>query len=235
VLRALPDGAPGVLGKVQRYVRRANIANPRRFFSYEFFFAQEGQALLAPEFLRSVRIDAPWALSEERFGEARAESELNRLLYLDMKFTIGDNDLLKVGRTAEMAGVGIRFPFLDLPLVEFVGTWPSRFKVRGLEKRYLFKRAFRPLLPAATLAKRKHGFGVPTSLWLKTHDGFSQLAHGMLQSADTRLREYFRPGAIDKLFALHESDTTSFYGEVLWTVLMLELWYRRYMGTGSPA
>jgi asparagine synthase (glutamine-hydrolysing) len=235
LLRGLPDGGSSILGKAQRYVSRANIQNPRRFFFYEFFFAQEGRALVAPELLRSVEADAPWTLIEERFDQAQAESELNRLLYLDMKFTIGDNDLLKVVRTAELAGVGVRFPFLDLSLVEFTGSWPADFKVRGRDKRYLFKRAFRPLLPAATLAKRKHGFGVPTSLWLKTHVGFAELAHGALRSSDTRLRGYLRAGAIDELFALHERDATPFYGDVLWNLLMLELWHRRHIGTAVPA
>jgi hypothetical protein len=32
---------------------------------------------------------------------------------------------------------------LGQPLVEVTGTLPVDFKVRGLEKRYLFKRAFR--------------------------------------------------------------------------------------------
>ncbi len=228
LLLTLPDGGPSVLGKARRYVRQANIPNPRRFYFYECFFAQEGQGLLDPDFLRTVDPGAPWTLIDECFRQAQATAELNRLLYLDMKFTLGDNDLVKVTRTAEAAGVGVRFPFLDLPLVEFTATWPADFKVRGLEKRYLFKRAFRPLLPAATLAKRKHGFGVPTGLWLKTHPGFRDLAHDTLRSAGARLRPYFRPDGIKELFARHAQDSTSFYGDILWSLLMLELWHRRH-------
>ncbi len=226
-LRSLPEA--GLVGKAQRYIRRANIPNPRRFYFYELFFAQDGQSLLAPEFMRVLEPDAPWALIEEHFRGAPARAELNRLLYLDMKLTIGDNDLLKVTRTGEMAGVDVRFPFLDLPLVEFTSTWPARLKVRGVEKRYLFKRAFRELLPPATLAKRKHGFGVPTSSWLKTHAGFAALAHDSLRGSDCRVRQYFRPGALEQLFGLHAQDPTPFYGGILWNILMLELWHRRHL------
>ncbi|MEX2222025.1 MAG: asparagine synthase-related protein [Candidatus Rokuibacteriota bacterium] len=225
----------GLVGKAQRYIRRANIPNPRRFYFYELFFAQDGQALLDPEFVRALEPDAPWALIEEHFRRAPATAELNRLLYLDMKLAIGDNDLLKVTRTGEVAGVDVRFPFLDLPLVEFTATWPARFKVRGVEKRYLFKRAFRPLLPPATLAKRKHGFGVPTSAWLKTHAGFAALAQDSLRGPDCRVRPYFRAGAIEQLFALHAQDPTPFYGGILWGLLMLELWHRRHLSPGVTA
>lgn len=233
MLRILPEVGP--VGRARRYVRRASIPNPRRFYSYEFFFAQEGHSLLAPEFIRNLEADAPWALVEEHYHRVAARAELNRLLYLDMKLAIGDNDLLKVTGTADLAGVAVRFPFLDVPMVEFTATWPAHFKVRGTEKRYLFKRAFRPLLPAATLAKRKHGFGVPTSSWLKTHAGFVALAQDSLLGPHSHVRPYMRAGALEQLFTLHQKDATPFYGSILWSLLMLELWHRRHLATGVAA
>jgi asparagine synthase (glutamine-hydrolysing) len=229
LLGVLPDGGAGVIGKAQRYVRRANLANPRRFYSYEFVFAQDGRDLLDPAFLAAVEPGAPWTVLDRHFGRVTARAELNRLLYLDMKLTIGDNDLLKVVRTADEVGIGVRFPFLDLPLVEFTATWPGSFKVRGGEKRYLFKRAFRDLLPRETLVKPKHGFGVPTSLWLRTHPGFVDLVHDALLGSDASVRVYFRPGALEELLRLHASDSTAFYGDIVWKVLMLELWHRHHL------
>ena len=233
VLLGLPE-APGPLGRAQRYIRRARIPNPRRFYSYEFYAAQHATELLAPDFLRAIEIDAPWLTVDRIFREARAGAELNRLLYLDLKLTIGDNDILKVTRSAELAGVRVRFPLLALPLAEFTGTLPAHFKVHGLEKRYLFRRAFRNLLPAETLTKRKHGFGVPISDWLKSHRGFREMGRDVLLSSRCAQRGYFKKGALEGLFALHEADTTPFYGDTLWSLLMLELWQQRHVdGAGA--
>lgn len=229
LLLGLPGELPSVLGRAQRYVRRAKIPNPARFFSYEFFVAQNASTLLDPDLLHSVRTDRPWALLEEHYARVDAVSELNRLLYLDLKLAIGDNDLLKVTRTAELGGVSVRFPLLSLPLVEFTATLPAHFKVRGLEKRFLFKRAFRGLLAPETLAKRKQGFGVPTASWFKTHPGFRSLAHDTLLSARARQRGYFKPGALEHLLALHDGEETPYYGDILWAILMLELWHRRHV------
>jgi asparagine synthase (glutamine-hydrolysing) len=228
ILLNLPGHAPGILGRGQRYIRRANIQNPRRFYSYEFYVAEGAGQLLHPDFLAAIVPDGPWHALEEHYGRVRASTELNRLLYLDLKLTIGDNDLLKVTRTAELAGMAVRFPMLALPLVEYTGTMPADFKVRGLEKRYLFKRAFRSLLPAETLAKRKHGFGVPTAEWLKHHPGFRELCRDVLLSPRTAQRGYFRAGALEHLLSLHAADDTPFYGDILWSVLMLELWHRAH-------
>jgi asparagine synthase (glutamine-hydrolysing) len=229
VLFSLPDGTPGLLGRARRYIRRANIPNPRRFYSYDFYVSQEGQRLLSEDLLRGVSTESPWRCVEEHFARSRATAELNRLLYIDLKLTLGDNDLLKVVRTAELAGVGVRFPLLSLPLVEYTGTLPTALKVRGMEKRYLFKRAFRSLLPPEILAKQKHGFGVPTSEWMRSHDGFRALARDILRSNRCRERGIFQDGAMDELFALHAVDSTPFYGDFLWRLLMLELWYRQHV------
>ena len=229
LLGVLPGGERSVVDRARRYVRRANIPNPRRFYSYEFLVAREATELLAPDVLEAVDREAPWHTLEAHFARAQARSELNRLMYLDMKLTIGDSDLFKVTRSAELAGIGVRFPKLDPDLVEFTATLPARYKVRGLEKRYLFKRAFRPLLPPAIVAKPKHGFGLPVSTWLRTHAGFHDLARSALLSPTAFTRSLFRRGAVEELFRLHGADSTAYYGSILWTVLMLELWAGRHV------
>ncbi len=228
LLRRLPAGGLSPLGKAQRYVERASLPNPDRFYSSEFFVARERARLLHPDFLTAIQSDSPLDVARAHYRRARASAELNRLMYVDLKITLGDNDLFKVTRTAEVAGVGIRFPLLDLSLVEFTGSLPTRDKVRGTEKRYLFKRAFGSLLPAEILTKVKHGFGLPVGEWLRTHTGFRELLRDTLLSSRCRDRGYFAPGALESLFRLHAEDHTPYYGDVLWTVLMLELWHRQH-------
>jgi asparagine synthase (glutamine-hydrolysing) len=128
----------------------------------------------------------------------------------------------------------VRFPLLDVPLVAFTATLPAYYKVRGFQKRYLFKKAFRGLLPPEILAKRKHGFGVPTGLWLKTHRQFEALARETLLSPAARQRGYFRAGGVEELLALHAADTSPFYGDILWTLLMLELWHEGHARSVAP-
>ena len=96
------------------------------------------------------------------------------------------------------------------------------------EKRYIFKRAFADLLPSEILAKVKHGFGLPVSHWLKAHPVFRELARDTLLSSGSRGRGYYATGALESLFCLHETDSTPFYADILWSLLMLELWHRRH-------
>jgi asparagine synthase (glutamine-hydrolysing) len=228
IVRILPDGGSTLLGKAQRYVRRASTPNPDRFYSSEFYVSQQRAQLLSAEFLGVIRPDGPLEIARAHYRAAPASTEIDRLLYLDLKITIGDNDLFKVTRTAELAGIEVRFPMLDHPLAELTGGLPAAFKVHAGEKRYIFKRAFADLLPTEILQKVKHGFGLPVSHWLKTHPGFRELARDTLLSAGSRGRGYYAVGALESLFRLHETDATPFYGDILWTLLMLELWHRRH-------
>jgi asparagine synthase (glutamine-hydrolysing) len=146
-----------------------------------------------------------------------------------VKVTLGDNDLLKVTRMSELAGVRPRFPFLDRFVAEFSGVIPSRLKVKGLQKRYLFKRAFRALLPGEILQKTKHGFGIPVAYWLKSDARMRELMNDTLRSKRSRERGFFRQDYMEELFRRHEQDETPFYGDELWTFLTLELWCREFM------
>jgi asparagine synthase (glutamine-hydrolysing) len=106
---------------------------------------------------------------EQVYAGTHAQSLINRMLALDAKFTLADNDLPKVTRACEIAGVDVAFPLLHEAVVGFSAALPPDFKLRGAELRYFFKAALRDFLPAATIAKRKHGFGLPAGVWLRDH------------------------------------------------------------------
>ena len=90
-------------------------------------------------------------------------------------------------------------------------------------------RATRSLLPPAILNKKKHGFGLPIGLWLKTDPQLRAMAREILLDPRTYQRGYFQRLFIEHLFAELEKDETPYFGDLLWTFLMLELWHRRHV------
>ena len=224
----ISSSAPG-LGKARRYVDSSNTPNPDRYFRWMplQYFAPE--RILGPQMpFRNGHSDL-LSIARDHYRSARASCELNRLLHLDVKMVLGDNDLPKVVRSSELAGIDVRFPYLDHPLAEFSGRIPARLKLKGLEKRYLFKRATRNLLPKAILQKKKHGFGLPIGLWLKDNPKFRQLAHDVLLDPRTYQRGYFRRDFVEFLFASMAQDQTPYYGDLLYSFLILELWHRKHV------
>ena len=54
-----------------------------------------------------------------------------------------------------------RFPFLDHRVVEFSSRLPPRLKMKGLDEKYLLKRAAKDLVPAAVLRRPKQPYRAP--------------------------------------------------------------------------
>jgi asparagine synthase (glutamine-hydrolysing) len=226
--RLLPE-SESRLTLPRRYIRRANIPLPRRIFSYHVFLSNAPGEMFLPDLLASVPPSSWLDVAEEHFRTAVAESDLNRLLYLDVKMTLADNDLRKVLGTAELAGVRARFPLLDHRLAELSGRVPTSLKMRGFEKRFIFKEAMKEILPRSVLYKKKHGFGVPVALWFLQDSRLEALVSDVLTDSKTRQRGYFHPAFLDRLLQLHRGPDAHFYGEILWYLVALELWHRQHL------
>jgi asparagine synthase (glutamine-hydrolysing) len=226
--KLLPDNE-SKLSLPRRYIRRANIPNPERIFSYGLFQSLPAQEIFTSEFLAVAPSNSWMNIISAHFHRTRASSELNRLMYMDLKLILADNDLRKVSGTAELAGVNVRYPLLDDQLAELSSRIPTRLKIKGSEKRYIFKQAMKPLLPERVLYKTKHGFGVPLALWFLQEPKLNALMQDVLRDPRTRQRGYFRPEFIDRLTELHAKDHAAYYGEVIWYLVALELWHRQHL------
>ncbi len=151
-----------------------------------------------------------------------AHTSLNRMLWLDLKITLADNDLRKVNGACALAGVAVRYPLLDEALLDFSAHLPPGYKLRGGQLRWFFKEALRDVLPPETLAKKKHGFGLPFGRWLREHHGLRALTDDALNNLDRR--GIVRADYLTRLRARHADEHADYYGVMIWVLMMLELW-----------
>jgi asparagine synthase (glutamine-hydrolysing) len=226
VVAALPK-IGGLPARARGYIRRANMPGVERMLSFQFLRSNPLAEIFEGDFLKALGDYTVVDIPARHYSEAPARDHLDRLLYVDMKITLADNDLPKVTCMSELAGIQTRFPFLDRTVAEFSGRISPRLKVKGFKKRYLFKRAFRDLLPAEIIRKTKHGFGIPVASWMKSDKRMKELSRDTLLSARTFERGYFRRQFIEDVFRKHEADDSAYYGDALWTLLTLELWHRQ--------
>ena len=212
----------GILGKVQRYIRHASMPMPARYENYNLLERLGPDNVFAPEFLGTVDRTRPSRLQAEAYDGAHARSLINRMLAFDLRFTLADNDLPKVARACELAGLAVRFPMLDDAVVAFSATLRPRLKLKGTRLRYFFKEALRGFLPDEIITKTKHGFGLPIGPWLQSHRPLRQLALDSL--ADLKRRGVVRPEFIDELTSKHVESHSGYYGTMVWVLMMLERW-----------
>lgn len=226
LLYALPGGswiAP--LRKARSYVEQASQPMPERMEAYNLLTRLGVDRVCDPDFLSGVDAAQPVALLAEEWKNARAGGQINRMLALDLKFTLADNDLPKVSRMCELTGIEVAYPLLDDEIVAFSARLAPDLKLRGTKLRYFFKQALRDFLPREIITKQKHGFGLPFGMWLQTHHGLRELAYDSL--ASLKPRGIVRPEFVDDLIATHRSGHAAYYGTMIWVLMMLELWYEK--------
>ena len=220
----LPSVPP--LSKLASYVRQARVPLPDRLEAYNILHRVTLNTIFTPDFLCDIDPESPLRIMREVYSRTRSTSTLNRMLHLDWKQTLADNDLRKVNRMCELAGVEVQYPLLDERMVMFAAQLPDDYKVKGPKLRWFFKEALRDFLPHAIIHKSKHGFGLPFGLWMQQHAPLQALAQESLHAF--RARNVMRPEFLDELTHLYRTQHANYYGVMIWVIMMLEQWLQAH-------
>lgn len=216
----------GIIGKARRYMAHASMPMPARYDHYNLLQRLGPETVFTGEFLGGVCRAAPAEQVERAYRSSNADSLINRMLALDFKYTLADNDLPKVVRSSELAGVDVRFPLLHDEVVAFSARLSPGLKLRGPRLRYFFKKALQDFLPPEIITKTKHGFGLPFGRWLHSHAPLRQLAFESL--SDLKRRHIVRAEFIDQLTGAHVNSHADYYGTMVWILMMLEQWLKQH-------
>ena len=219
-LPGLSDHLP--LRKLKSYVDQANVRLPDRLEAYNFLHRSPLSEIFEQDFLAAVDPSATTRQLREVYERTNHPDQVKRMMHIDLKFTLADNDLRKVVAMCEAAAVEVRFPLLDDDLVSFSGHLPPEYLAKGLKLRWFFKEALRDLLPEEIINKRKHGFGLPFGPWSVTHQPLRELIGDSL-SALTR-RGWVRKPYLDHLLHHQQNTHASYYGGMIWVAMILEQW-----------
>ena len=213
--------------RIRNFIERGSIPNPDRFYTDDSFASDHYEELLTADFRSKVARDASLDLQRAVWRSLTAPSELHRLMHLDLTMAIADNDIIKVTGACRSAGVSVRFPYLDRHLVEYTAHLPAHYKLHGTQKRALFKQAMMSVLPEEIRRKKKQGFGLPVSLWMRGNGQFRQLLNDTLESPNARLHDFVRMDTVRGLLERHQRGAWDHASE-LYQLLVLELWLQRH-------
>ena len=223
-----PDFASSVplLRKLKSYVEQARIPLPDRLETYNLLRKEGPANFLCPDWLSTVNPDNPEERQRAVWNDLSADNIIDQMIEFDWKFTLADNDLRKVRWAGDISGVSIGFPLLSDGLSDFALALKPSWKVRGFRLRWFFKEALKDFLPREIIEKKKHGFGLPFGTWACEHDGLTQLSRSTLrQLVDRRL---LRSDYVNTLLDERLPRYPHYYGELVWVLMMLELWIRSH-------
>lgn len=102
-------------------------------------------------------------------------------------------------RVAMAASIEGRYPFLDHRLIEFANTLPARWKIRGLEEKYILRRAVKDWLPADVARRTKQPYRSPDSQSFFKNGKPLDYVNDLLSPSAVRHAGYFEPNLVTRL------------------------------------
>ncbi len=226
MMAMLPDQPQkkGAVNMLKRFVEGANLDPEGRHLRWQYFLNTTlEQQLFSPSFRDQVSMD-PFRQIRELNRKCNATDQVNREIYLDMRFMMTDSVLMKVDRMSMASSLEIRVPLLDHVLVEFLASLPGSWKLNGMTTKYIFRKALAGLLPDKIVNRGKQGYSLPVKHLLR-----GELKQYMIERLhdSTVLRETMNGAYIDRLIDEHCSMKQN-HNHVLWALLNVAIWHDRF-------
>jgi len=207
----------------RRFTTGAELEPPEAHMYYRHVLTQEEKHLLIPG---STLFQPTTRHFADLYDSLDYPDVLDRLAHVDMKnFFIGDL-MMKNDRMMMANSVEARFPFMDRLAVEFFTTIPSSFKIRGLTRRYIEKRAMKRVLPPEVHGRQNFGIELPYSHWL-THE-LRDLGGAYFDRATIDRTGMLDYGAVRTMWEDHVSGRRD-NGRTLWCLLNFLIWFELFV------
>jgi asparagine synthase (glutamine-hydrolysing) len=222
------DWAPRIFRGRATFENLARSPIEAYFRSISAFRSELKERLLHQDVRRSLNGYDSLTVLRDYYEKAGTADPLSRIQYVDIKTYLTDDILVKVDRASMAHSLEVRAPILDHKLMELAATMPSSVKLRGMNGKYIFKKAFKKILPQSVLRRKKMGFAVPLSQWFRNE--LKEFAHSVLFTGrgDTLLSG----STTKRVWEEHQSGLRNRSTE-LWALLMFRLWERQFMAGAS--
>ena len=225
---ALPEFTTrGVLGKGKRFLKAASLSPIQRYLRWISAFDENAKLDLYSDGFRertkdfsTVGIIQPW------FAKANGAGIVDASLLTDTMTYLPNDLLVKMDIASMTVSLEARSPFLDHHLMEFAASLPEKLKLRRMTTKYLLKRILKDLVPAENLSRSKMGFGVPIGHWFR--GTMQPFLRETLLSEKALGRNLFQKDKVRQIVDQHVEGRID-HSHRLWSLLMLELWFQRFI------
>jgi asparagine synthase (glutamine-hydrolysing) len=147
-------------------------------------------------------------------GKIPYQDDFYKMMYLNFKYSLPDDYLVKVDRMSMANSLETRTPFLDFRLINFMATVDKNIKHQGWERKSVLRKTIGRKLPKDLLNAPKKGFGIPLREWFKDTDTSSNLTFH-------KIKYILNENIINQILSENSYGTRD-YGNFIWVLAMLD-------------
>jgi asparagine synthase (glutamine-hydrolysing) len=233
VIRNLANALPQAqsrknpLRKAQRFLDAASLSPVQRYLRWVSAFDDQAKRnIYSDEFRSETAAFSTVSFLEPWFARANGAGIVDASLLTDTMTYLPNDLLVKMDIASMTVSLEARSPFLDHHLMEFAASLPERLKLRGMTTKYLLKQVLKKFVPEENLTRAKMGFGIPIGHWFR--GSMQSFLRETLLSEKALSRGLFNPDKVRQMIDQHVERKVD-HDQRLWTLLMLELWFERFI------
>lgn len=231
--RAPLGGDPRRLrSRLGRFALASELDRESRYVAARSLFtAAERTRLYTPEYRAML---GPSRADESLLGPWRSSTAsdlLDQLLDVDVNSYLPDELLVKIDIATMAHSLEGRSPLLDHELMELAASLPAGLKAAGTDRKRILRSALRGWIPDEILDGPKRGFRLPVAGWLRGE--LRDYAREVLLDPGSTSRGWCDEREVRRLLDEHAGGAHD-HGHGIWTLLMLELWYRDVVQAPRP-
>ncbi len=213
-------------GKRGHLLSSALESDGRGAFVYERGFRTCREELYDPTFYRGVAQTGPDASYADAWDRADGPTDADRVLSAEFETYLPNQLLTKMDISTMGNSIEARSPLLDTSLLEFAATIPVEQLTKGWQTKYLLKRVAERYVPREVLYRRKQGFVMPASTWIR--EDLALTVRSLMLSLTEPDRGLFQREWVMKILNEHMIEKKD-WGQQIWTLMVFEIWYRLFI------
>lgn len=218
----------GVIAKKLPPVKGRNFLVRNGMPLYDHYIGQafimdnkEANNLLTSKYKSDITYQS---IVRDTLSEVKDKPEIIQKMYLDMKFWLPYDILLKADKMTMANSLELRVPFLDKEVFDLSKKIPVKYLVCNGTTKYAFREAAKKKIPEEWSKRKKQGFLVPFREWIKEEKYYKKVKD---MFNNEWVSEFFDISKINKLLEEHYNNKKN-NARKIYTIYAFLIWYKDY-------
>ncbi len=164
------------------------------------------------------------------YEKVKHENDVLKKMYLDMHFWLPQDILLKADKMTMANSIELRVPFLDKEVFALASQIPTKYLIRKKKTKEIFRSVADEEMPEEWSSRRKLGFPVPFSKWIREEKYYNQIKEAFSREG---VSQFFDQNVILSLLEDHYTGKAN-NGRKIYNIYIFLVWYHVYFECEKP-
>lgn len=209
--------------RIKTFVETFDLPFYKKYLFYKSFFTNDDKR----QIFSNIMTNSPDTFLTGKTDFDRKLSNMDNALKSDINSYLPEDLLYKMDIASMSASLEVRAPLLDYKLMELTAKIPDNLKLRGLNKKYIFKKLLlkKNILSEEIVNRPKKGFNPPIGNWLK--NDLKKYTLESLSSKKFRMAGIFDNKKLDSYIGKYYSTNLNYHNNIF-ALLTLSNWVNKY-------